>query len=126
MQEQFSGRAEVTGLELFVYHAKHETVVHMLYDTVNYIGKLTFFVQLSQLVKVFSVPVILQCVLDIPTNSCIDILSCAFIISECDFIKRYLWIIERCILHFQGTAILNIAVHRGEFKQSRIFSERDE
>ena len=56
------------GLKFVLYHAQHKAVVHVLHNAVDNIGQLTFFVKLPQLIEVFAVMVIFQCMLNVAAD----------------------------------------------------------
>ena len=101
-------------------------MVHVLYDSVDYVGQLAFFIKLAQLVEIFAKAVVFQRVLNVTADSGINVFSSAFVITEGYVIKGGIGIIEYHIFHLQSATVLNIFVNRVDSKQSRIFSEGNE
>ena len=108
------------GLKFVLYHAQHKAVVHVLHNAVDNIGQLTFFVKLPQLIEVFAVMVIFQCMLNVAADGGINILSGTFIVSKRDLVKGGIRIVKAHIFHFQRSAVFNIRIDRTDVREPRI------
>ena len=108
------------GLKFVLYHAQHKAVVYVLHNAVDNIGQLTFFVKLPQLIEVFAVMVIFQCMLNIAADGGINILSGTFIVPKRDLVKGGIRIVKAHIFHFQRSAVFNIRIDRTDVQEPRI------
>ena len=84
MQKQLLCGAKVMGLKFVLYYAQHKPVVHVLHNAVDDVGQFTFFAKFTQLIEVFAVMVIFQCMLNVAADGGINILPGTFIVPKRD------------------------------------------
>ena len=108
------------GLKFVLYYAQHKPVVHVLHNAVDDVGQFAFFVKFPQLIEVFAVMVVFQCMLNVAADGGINILPGTFIVPKRDLVKGGIRIVKAHIFHFQCSAVFNIRINRTDVQEPRI------
>ena len=117
---------EIAVKNAIINNADKEILIHIFDDTIDRVGQFSCFIQIQQMSEVTAILAASKTVLNVITDSCIDISSRGFIITEGGILYVQVGVVKIHFTRAERAAVTDILVDIMDSEKSCVFSERDE